>query len=434
MLKSQIDEDDFCKKLRISQNESLNTNFYAYFYCLLINPSSSTLENFLSNFMMQDIVNGLKHLIKFKFDRITDEVKKNILSIIEMLLNYEGNIDTLIVNLLRHQLIDEVYHMYQEKKRYFEEHSNCLMFLTFLCQDIEIRKKISFVRFDTRDFLFISVKEAWERFYNNKKISTKYIQEEKQLLLSPFPLGLSDKQYLKSLLVPTPLNILSSQLSVELEMNLIFILENDNNFNFHISILFDNYIKNANKACWVIRYLVNIHRPLDISRLVNAIIKKYPTSFIALIYDFLFWNQTEQLNKNLIEYLKKEDNDIVKKVFSFKQDWGLLELALDNINKKQECTIEDVVKIIHNLNFSKYYELIVEMEKWKIIVIPREMYNKIIIESFGWDGYAQVYLWKIIGFQKIHFGFEVNEFKGGSLEALEGFEIVKNLRFTTNKN
>ncbi|AFM99090.1 hypothetical protein EHEL_091980 [Encephalitozoon hellem ATCC 50504] len=433
MLKELIDEDDFCKKLRMSKEANTKAGFYSLFYILLHDPSLQVLESLLSNYTLQDVVNGLKHLIKFKFDRLTKDAYANILFVVRMMLDYEENIDTLIINLLRHHLVEEVYSMYKDKSRYFSNHPNSLMFLMFFCaQSNSKRDAFEDSNFTTRDFLFTTVREMITNphFDEYKKKRAKKMSKSASPEYPDFPFAsyFSSKQLLQTLLTPTPLNILSSQLSVELEMNIMFILEHEQNFKFHLGLLFRNYIRNEDDACRALRFIVNIPYPQNIARLANSILDKYPSSYLALIYDMLFWNQKEKLNGNLVEYLRGSNNKITAKLDSLQEEWEALRLAMESIKRKQENTVEDVIRMIHGLNFQKYFGLIKEMEKWGTPIVPREMYDRIIGESSEWDGYAQVYLWKIIGFQKIYLGFDVDTPRRiESLEALEGFEIVRNL-------
>ncbi|ADM12324.1 uncharacterized protein Eint_091980 [Encephalitozoon intestinalis ATCC 50506] len=432
MLKELIDEDDFCRKLRTSKEEDSKTGFYRLFYVLLDDPSLQVLESLLSNYTLQDVVNGLKHLIKFKFDRLTKEVYANILLVVRMMLDYEENIDTLIINLLRHHLVEEVYSMYKDKPKYFNNHPNCLSFLAFFCAQSSTRRDAFEANLSTRDFLFMTIKEMMSGSHfedqKKKKIKKESIHGSSEYPIFPFTSYFSSKKLLPALFMPTSLNILSSQLSVDLEMNIMFILEHDQNFDFHLELLFKNHIRNLDDACRVLRFVVNIPYPQNIGRLVNSLLDKYPSSYIAVIYDMLFWNQKERLNGNLVEYLKGNSNKIAEKITSLQEEWKPLKLAMESIKKRQECTVESITKMIHGLNFQKYFGLVKEMEKWGTPIVPKEMYDRIILESSEWDGYAQVYLWKIIGFQKIYLGLDVDTPKRiESLEGIEGFEIIKSL-------
>ncbi|AFN83811.1 hypothetical protein EROM_091970 [Encephalitozoon romaleae SJ-2008] len=433
MLKELIDEDDFCRKVRMSKEANTKTGFYSLFYILLHDPSLQVLESLLSNYTLQDVVNGLKHLIKFKFDRLTKEAYENILLVVQMMLGYEENIDTLIINLLRHHLVEEVYSMYKDNPKYFSNHPNSLMFLVFFCAQSNSKRDVfEDSNFTTRDFLFTTVKEMVTNphfdEYKKKRAKKELRDKNPEYPVFPFTPYFSSRQLLSTLFTPTPLNILSSQLSADLEMNIMFILEHDQNFEFHLSLLFKNYIRSEDDACRVLRFMVNIPYPQNIGRLANSLLDKYPSSYLALIYDMLFWNQKERLNGNLIEYLRGNSNRIAAKLDSLQEEWGALKLAIKSTKKKQEHTVEDVTRMIHSLNFQKYFGLVKEMEKWGTPIVPKEMYDRIIEDSSDWDGYAQVYLWKIIGFQKIYLGFDVEVPKRvESLEALEGLEIVRNL-------
>lgn len=403
MLKALIDEDDFCRRLRTAENEDPGASFYACFGRLLRHPSADNLEALLSSYAVQDTVNGLKHLIKFKLHRMTSEAVAHVVEAVEMLLAYEKGLDTLVVNLLRHHMVREVHSMYVRNSRYFAENPGCMAFLAFFCaQDASLRSA-----FDThivsRDFLFSHIRSLWSE--HGESADTLPV----------------DTRYLRALHTSTPLNILSAQISVELEMNIAFLLENEQNFDFHMSLLFRDHMASEGGACRVLRYLVNIPRHVRIARLVNAVLERYPSVFLAVVYDILFWNQTDELNANLVEYLREEESRVAG------DRWRQLRAALQSMEQKEQ-TLEHVVRAIHGMNFSRYYGMIRDMGRWKTPIVPREMYRTIIPESFGWDGYAQVYLWKVLAFQKIHLGYEVCAFEEGSPEALEGLEIMNAIR------
>ncbi|KAM0672720.1 hypothetical protein CWI42_110390 [Ordospora colligata] len=436
MLKDLIDEDEFCRKLRTASEDDAQDGFYIIFYKLLLDPSQQLLDSLLSSYPVQDVVNGLKHLIKFKFYRLTDDVSNNLISIVSMMLVYEDNVDTLIVNMLRLHLIEDVFSMYKAHPKYFTSHPVSLMFLMFFCAQSTIHRAFFDASdFQCSDFLFLQIKEMIEdqgsETYVNKR-SKKNISK-RNLDYPPFPFidYFYSKGLLNVLFTATPFNMLSSQLSVELEMNIMFVLENVHNlnFDFYMNLLFKDYIRNETEACRVLRFIANIPCMLSIYNVVDSILRRYPSSFVALIYDLMFWNEKEKINQNLVDYLKIMDNRCILMINPLLDEWQSLKYAIDIIHKRHQPTKESIHRMIHGLGFDRYYEIVREMKRNNIPIIPIEMYDKIIKESFEWDGYAQVYLWKILGFQKIYFGLDVSDagYKERSIEAKEGFEIVKSL-------
>lgn len=432
MLKEAIDEDDFCKRLRMAKEDGSVEGFYGLFHSLLDDPSLQVLESLLSTYGVADVINGLKHLIKFKFDRLTRNVEVNVLSIVRMMLEYEENIDTLIINLLRHHLVDEVYSMYKDRPRYFATHPTSLMFLTFFCaQNRQTRGSFGDSSLPTRDFLFMEVKEVLEtplsREGGKKRVKRDGGGGDKYPSF-PFASHFSSRRLLPALFTPTPLNLLSSQLSVDLEMNIMFILENEENFDFHMHLLLKDYVKCEDDACRVLRFVANVPCPLNIVKVVDSLLDRYPLSYIALVYDLLFWTQGERPNGNLMEYLRGDGNKVASRLSSLSEEWESLRLVMASLKKRQEHTVESIARTMHGLNFHKYFGMIKEMEKWGAPIVPEDMYDRVIAESSEWDGYAQVYLWKILGFQKIYLGLEVSVSRAmETLEAIEGLEIVRGL-------
>ncbi|KAH9410764.1 hypothetical protein HK407_11g16580 [Ordospora pajunii] len=436
MLKDLIDEDEFCRKLRIASENDAEDGFYMIFYKLLMDPSQQLLDSLLSSYPVQDVVNGLKHLIKFKLYRLTNDVSGNLINIVGMMLAYEDNVDTLVVNLLRHHLIEEVFSMYKVHPKYFAGHPVSLMFLTFFCTQSTIyRTFFDASDFQSRDFLFVHIKEMMEdqgsEAYIGKRFKKNAYRHDLDHPSFPFIDYFCSKRLLHVLFTATPFNMLSSQLSVELEMNIMFVLENVHgiNFDFYMNLLFKDYIGSEKEACRVLRFIANIPCALSISNVADSILKRYPSSFVALIYDLMFWNSRDKINQNLADYLKGVGNECMRMANPLLNEWQSLRYAIDTIHRRHQPTKESICRMIHGLEFDRYYEMVREMRRSSIPIIPIEMYDKIIKESFEWDGYAQVYLWKIFGFQKIYFGLDVGDAgdKERSIEAIEGLEIVKNL-------
>jgi hypothetical protein len=425
MLKSQVDEDEFCKRTTDSSLDDPRTRFYAQLRQLLATPEPYTLEALLlSN--NSDVVSGLKHLIKFKFLQLQDDVRKNIVKIVELMLGYDRNIDTLVVNLLRIGMGDEVYGLYSRNPRYFQDNPTSLLFLAFSCAHSErMWHLVDSLDFYARDLLFMRI---FKRIGSGVESSRGTRTRDNAVVASnfcfPYASEFTQKQ-LKMLFTPTQPNLLSSRLSVDLELNLLFMAEMEENFNFYADLLLSEYIRSEEEACAAVRFLANIPTPLCIYRTVNAILGKYPSAFTALIFDLLFYNQSEAINQNVAEYLRREGMEKLEKL---KGSWAPLAAALSRIRQEPLQTPVEIAQSIHSLNFSRFYGLVKEMRMRGKAFIPRSLYGQVIRESAEWDGYAQVYLWKILAHQKILFGYEVKEEEARSIEAQEGMEVIAHLR------
>jgi hypothetical protein len=422
MLKAQIDEDDFCKKLVHSSTDDPKTRFYALMHQLLLSPDPHVLEALLLGYSTLDVVNGLKHLIKFKFLQLREEVRRNLVKIVGLMLGYGKNIDTLVVNLLRMGMVDEVCELHRENPGYFQENQNALLFLAFSCSQVR-KGPIQGPDFHARDFLFMRIHAC----INERRKATKVRRTRDNAVVAPnfhFPyVSEFTEKELKILFTPTPPNLLSSRLSADLELDLLFMAEAESNLNFYSRLLLTDYIRNEEEACAAMRFLANIPTPLCIDRVVGAVLGKYPTAFLALVFDLLFYNQSESINQNVVEYLMTVD---AEKLRALKEGWEPLGLALSRA--RQEPSSAEITRSIHAMNFVRFYGVVREMRVRKRAFIPRILYGQIIRESVGWDGYAQVYLWKILAHQRILFGYEVGEVGGGSIEAMEGMEVIAHLR------
>ncbi|EQB59669.1 hypothetical protein NAPIS_ORF02770 [Vairimorpha apis BRL 01] len=65
------------------------------------------------------------------------------------------------------------------------------------------------------------------------------------------------------------------------------------------------------------------------------------------------------------------------------------------------------------------------MKSTNTLIIPPVLYKSLISSSYNWDNYIQVYLWKILIYQKIlfHIEIEVDESELKSDESREGYDL-----------
>ena len=101
-------------------------------------------------------------------------------------------------------------------------------------------------------------------------------------------------------------------------------------------------------------------------------------------------------------------------------------INLINLEKKNT---QDILMSIADLSFPKYYAIIQNMKINKCTFIHPSKYKDVVFSSFEYDNYVQVYLWKILIYQKILFDIEI-EIEESDLkteEALEGYDIYLNI-------
>jgi hypothetical protein len=90
----------------------------------------------------------------------------------------------------------------------------------------------------------------------------------------------------------------------------------------------------------------------------------------------------------------------------------------------KEISVNKIVGYLESLDFKRYYGLVRDMRKNGLPFIPQDMYEKLIGASHEWDSYVQVYLWKILVYQKILFAMDPGEIEVRSTEGIEGMEMV----------
>jgi hypothetical protein len=228
---------------------------------------------------------------------------------------------------------------------------------------------------------------------------------------------------LESLNTPTPMSYISSAISVDLELDIVFISTVKNNFEFYLKLILDDYITSDEIAFRVLRFCVYIPFTNNILLFSKAVVKKYPIGSIALIYDLLFYNEKENISTLAISWVNMLKSNNSSDLINFKKQFINFDKALSAIYNTKN--IEEITKRIYNFNFVRYYETIQEMKDKKMPFISHDMYKEIIAISQEWDNYMQVYLWKILGFQKVFFGFKIPEVDLNTIEAKEGEKLIK---------
>ncbi|KAK6090495.1 hypothetical protein P3W45_000592 [Vairimorpha bombi] len=119
ILKNEIDADSIITSLYSS------STYTDLFLKLLRNPSSSTLSKLVINYFSK-MTTDIKYLIKFKYRKLNSAIQDNLNTIVVLLLDYNTNIDTLIINLLRHGVINIPIDHY-----YFKENQSALGFIMY---------------------------------------------------------------------------------------------------------------------------------------------------------------------------------------------------------------------------------------------------------------------------------------------------------------
>lgn len=400
LVKNPIDLDSFIEKI----NKNSQDKYYSLLYNLINTPSIQNMDRILSSYSITDLVNSLKHLIKFKYNSLTDKIKANIIECVELILQYLENVDTLIINCLRLGLVSEVCGIFKRQMKYFEIHKMSVYFLAFHTQDAKLTQKLGT---SSRDFYY-------------KRVIRQFTS---QVPFTP--------QEMESLYTPTQVNYISSALSVDLELDLLFLSNVNSNLEFYKKLIISDFITTEDIAFRVLRFCVYIPYTDNIHTFTKSVVKKYPISCLALIYDLLFYNGKENISILAIKWIDAIKNKktlkipVIPKLEFLKKTFPDLNKALSVIYNNK--SIEEISRKIYNLNFQRYHCLISEMKEKNIPFIGHEIYSEIITISQEWDNYMQVYLWKILCFQKILFDFNIPEVSLVSLEAQEGAELLENI-------
>lgn len=428
MLKCEFDVDELIIALRSAKNTftlpclNISTtdqhDFVLYILSnLLENPSEKYINaliiNTHDNFFL--FTNMLKTLIKTHFLQLTDQ--KNIITIVNMfytILDDKKIAEPASVNLLR-------YSSYYPVLQALETNDIFTMYFKGITGSIENTPHVY-----GRDFVFENVCDC---LINNRQNNI-----------------FASNEYLH---FPTPKQFLITKISSNLELNVIFYIEKVENYkHFYEAILFKKYITSLEIAKNVLRYLVAVYYTNNVERLIDIIsrILEYYNNeilLIAVFYDILFYNKNEEVNHFLFYYLGKCMNNeniwiFLKKCIVAKEIEQNLQCWLSNFGGKSEhiakklgidfIDISHIQRKIEKLDFDSYHKLVANMKLINVPFIPYSHYQKVISSSYTWDGYMQVFLWKILAFQKILFRFEVDHYNFETLEAKEGYEILINLK------
>jgi hypothetical protein len=279
--------------------------------------------------------------------------------------------------------------------------------------------------------------------------------------------GLTDEER-EILQRPTPKHFLISKLSPDLELNIIFLVgQVRDKYDVLEEWLFKYYITNEDIAIDVLRYLSTVYytnNTQPLVRLINAILSKYtnPILLFAIFYDmFYFSDKSFTGNSFLIQYLmycfKNKDKRTFEFIYQMLQDqdryrsfqgyllYSNMDLSTFNsrdetirfifsVKRSKEAEVGRIIESLESLDFNKYYKIICDMKRGKVPFIPQNIYAILISMSHEWDGYVQVYFWKIMTFQKMLFGIEPEvgvEVK--TVEAVEGLEIIKGVKYSAQE-
>lgn len=410
-VKNEIDNDTLTKSLSDSfslfpslPSKISDENAYVLFILsnLLNNPTEEHINHLLNSNCINLFTTILKNLIKNKFLYLN--CQSNIITIVNLLPKNVN--ESLIINLLRfsHQIdisdlkfVDSLFFKY---------------FFGIDTQDEVFGK----------DYVFDKVYQYIEKQIKmGSNINIMEDQDDFEIETSFYLNYNTNKHFLVTKLNP------------DLELNLIYYIEQTGNEDkYYIDWLLGD-LKGKEMAKDVLRYLMNVYYSTNIGKIIKIINKilehfNYDTYLIlAILYDGIF-NSTDNglvfeilKNKRVRKYLEK-----IVQIEFFNTKWAAFYMKFNDKNDD----IEDIYQKLVQIDFNKYYKIIGDIKRG-IPFISKDSYKKIIGMSYEWDGYVQVFLWKILTFQRIWYDYDVDESIRSELkseEALEGFEIIKNIR------
>lgn len=428
LLNDELDFDPIIKLIEDSKNaysslkKHLNTNEHNKYmlyilYILLKTPKKSIIENLLSNTQdnLQFFIEKFKRLIKGKYMQLN--CQENIIKIVNILNKTVGRgeiLDTLIINCLR-------YGSYSKYVELIDAENTFLLF--YKNND---KNKL----FDVfgRDYNF---KQTFEEITRGAETYSQYCSYKTQ------------KQFLIAKICP------------ELEINIIFYLEQVfQHFNIYENWLFQYYIINNEVAKNIIRYLVAVYFTNNVNNLIRLIFTIFNAFngdyiFIAIFYDAFLHENDDSVNTFLVSLILEDlsQNNIFTSYFmkflanktlryrfvNFLEASKLqTDSILDAFNLKNINIIDRVISTLETMNFDSYYRIIDNIKQNNEPFIDIKLYSEIIKLSNSWDGYMQIFLWKIFMHQKIHFNFMPEHQNLETKEGIEGFELLMHLNSKKN--
>ncbi|KAF7683949.1 Integrator complex subunit 3 like protein [Astathelohania contejeani] len=470
ILKNQIDNDTLINAMHESyktfeKETSFGTLIKTHYkevmhtllYKLLVEFNTGDFNSLIASIRDEFIIinNSLKHLIKYKFVYLTKQACINLIRLVNQLIPFNPHHESLIINLLRNKDVrhdikvsDEIRSIYIENGKHFN--SNLIIFLIYFgivgmeeyinSEGIDINKALG------RDFVI-------QKVYNGESANFEFLN------------------------YPTPKHLLISKIRPDLELNILFMLDNKlNHLNYFYSWLFSHYINTQEVAKDVLRYLSSVYYTNrdnnQLYKIIDAILQKYPKLEFFIFYDLFFHVRNDPTNEIPLKYLiyshkkkKKAGCYIFNYIYDILQNKERKEsfqnyIQESNINtniffeesnneedtkiisyifkiKKKGLDYSSVVKYIEQLDFKKFSFLIEDIRNTGLPFIPHNIYYQLIDESITWDNYMQVYFWKILAYQKILLGYDVDsslikasnlENELENLEMRDGLEILKNLK------
>lgn len=193
---------------------------------------------------------------------------------------------------------------------------------------------------------------------------------------------------------------LSTLITFEMETDIIFMSTVENNIEFYAHVFLKKYQ----------------HKTQDILRFLKY--KKFTGKNIEYIINCI---------KKILGYetLVEFVDDNIENINTTKEK----EVKDNNLINLEKKNTQDILMSIADLSFPKYYAIIQNMKINKCTFIHPSKYKDVVFSSFEYDNYVQVYLWKILIYQKILFDIEI-EIEESDLkteEALEGYDIYLNI-------
>lgn len=422
-IKNDFDYDRTLKKLDESKNaynsirnqitKQEHSNYMLYLlYNLLKTPKKSLIENLLLTTQdnLLSFIDTLKLIVKSKFMFLN--CQDNIIKIVNLLDKSVGAkeiIETLVINCLR-------YASYSDAVSKLDVYSDFITFFTK--SDVKNNYNVF-----GKDYNF---ENTCENILNGNTNFSQYCNFQTQ------------KQFLVTKICPN------------LEFNLIFYLEKvHKHYEIYEKWLLSYYIINPEIAKNVIRYLVAVYFTKNINnllRLIYLIFHNYKNEyvFISIFYDTFLYCHGEPINVFLIEiilddmnkhnlfypfFVRVLSNSLINKKFTsfLKASKQNVRPIMEHYNLLKTAEIETIIQDIEMMNFDSYFEIIMRIEQMNKPFIKFEFYDKLIESSMYWDGYMQVFLWKIFAYQKIYFGYLPECKILQTSEAKDGYKILQYL-------
>lgn len=413
LIKTLEDSKDAYKGIKIKISTHEHNKYMLYLlYNLLRNPDTQLIDNLLAT--TQDnllfFIDTLKRIVKSKFLYLN--CQENIIQIVNNLDKIVGDkeiLDTLIINCLR-------YEAYSDSVQKLDTQSAFQSYLKGIDEN-------SMFNIFGKDFVF---SRTFDKMLHNENEFSQYCN------------------------FPTQKQFLVARISPILEFNLLFYIEQvHSHYETYEDWIFRYYIIDVEIAKNVLRYLVAVYftkNTKNLTRLIYVIFMKYECEyiFVSIFYDAFLYCSVEPVNLFLVTLILEDMNNsrlfikyfgkfltektIRKRFVSFLKASKLNYSQIIEYYRLNEVTIGSIVYTLEIMDFDSYYQIIRTIEQTRKPFIKFEMYDELIDLSSEWDGYMQVFLWKIFMHQRIHFGFTPEKYKVRTCEGKDGYELLKHLK------